>query len=275
MSVSVLILTLNEETNLRGCLESVAWSDDIVVFDSYSTDRTVNIAKEFGARIIRREFDNWSSHQNWAVQNIKFKYPWVYHTDADERCDDELRNELTELSEMENGFSAFQVRRKNFLMGKWLKHAQLYPTWITRVFRPEKIRYERLVNPVAILDGEVGQLEGHIIHYPFSHGIAHWYARHNNYSDMEAQELVKEILESSDYKGIFCKNAARRRKAIKQIAYRMPCRPLLMWLYLMLVRRAFLDGMPGLTYCRLRAIYEYMIDLKVRELRRHKKGLPI
>ncbi len=70
-------------------------------------------------------------------------------------------------------------------MGHWLKHAQLYPTWLVRLFRPARIRYERLVNPVAIVDGPVGHSGAHIIHYPFSHGVSHWLARHNRYSDME------------------------------------------------------------------------------------------
>lgn len=275
MSVSVLILTLNEEKNLPGCLESVSWSDDIVVFDSYSTDRTVEIANEFGARVVQRKFDNWSRHQNWAVQNIDFMYPWVYYTDADECCDEELKTELLRIYEVGKEFSAFQVRRKDYFMGKWLKRAQLYPTWITRVFRPEKIRYERLVNPVAIVEGNTGQLQGHIIHYPFSHGISHWYARHNNYSDMEAIDLVKETSSNSDWKGIFCSDSTRRRKALKQLAYKMPLRPAMLWFYLMFVRGGFLDGMPGIHYSLMRAIYEYMIDLKVKELRRGEKNLPI
>ena len=191
MSVSVMILTLNEETNLRECLASLAWSDDIVVFDSFSTDQTCAIAEAAGARVVQRKFDNWSAHQNWAVTNIGFKHPWVLYMDADERCTAELRAEVLASARAGSAHAAYRIRRKDYFMGRWLKHAQLYPTWLVRLFRPEKIRYERLVNPVATVDGSIGELSGHIDHYPFSHGVAHWIARHNKYSDMEAVEAVK------------------------------------------------------------------------------------
>lgn len=191
MTVSVLILTLNEEINLDACLDSLAWCDDIVVLDSFSTDRTIDIAKARGARVVQRVFDNWSAHQNWAVQNIEFKHPWVLYLDADERCAPDLRDEALRCARSDAPESAFRIRRKDFYMGRWLKHAQLYPSWFVRLFRPKKIRYERLVNPVAIVDGVTGTVDAHILHYPFSHGIAHWIARHNRYSDFEATEALK------------------------------------------------------------------------------------
>lgn len=274
MSISVLILTLNEELNLPVCLESVSWSDDVVVLDSFSSDRTVEIAEAVGARVIPREFDNWSAHQNWAVKNIEFKYPWVFYLDADERCDETLVEELQTIDMKAQEYSAYQVRRKDYFMGRWLRRAQLYPTWITRIFRPEKIRYERLVNPVVIVDGQVGRLSGHLIHYPFSHGIRQWYARHNNYSDMEAIDLFKETKEKAGVWAIFG-NSTDRRRALKRIAYKLPYRPVFIFLYLALLRRGFLDGMPGIYYAGMRATYEYMIDLKVNELQRGEKGLPM
>ena len=186
VSVSVLILTLNEEINIEQCLDSLSWCDDVVVLDSLSTDRTVALAEERGARVVKRPFDNWSAHQNWAVTNIDFRHPWVLYLDADERCPDDLRDEVLERARSGATEVAFRMRRKDFFMGQWLKHAQLYPTWLVRLFRPERIRYERLVNPVAIVDGATGELRSHIIHYPFSHGVSHWIARHNRYSDLEA-----------------------------------------------------------------------------------------
>jgi hypothetical protein len=199
----------------------------------------------------------------------------VFYIDADERCDSQLRDELAEIGYKGRDYSAFRLRNKDYFMGKWLRRAQLYPTWTVRVFRPERIRYERLVNPTAVVDGPTGHFQGHRIHYPFSHGIAHWFARHNNYSDMEAAELIQEIREKVDYSGIFSLDSARRRKALKQLAYKMPGRPFILLLYLLFVRMGFLDGKPGIYYAFLRAIYEYMIDLKVRELRRREKGLPL
>ena len=272
-SVSILILTKNEEINIERCIRAVSWSDDIVVFDSYSEDRTVELAEKLGARIVQREFDNWSAHQNWAVQNIRFKHPWVYYTDADETCDNELRNELEHVEELGEGFAAFQVRRKDFFMGRWLKRSQLYPTWFTRVFRPEKIRYERLVNPVAMVEGKTGQFRGHIIHHPFSHGVSHWVDRHNRYSDMEAQDLATEIAAQFRFSDLFSSDASTRRRVLKTLAYRLPGRPMLMFFYLYFFRMGFFDGRPGLRYSMMRSMYEFMIDLKVAE-QRYKQKLP-
>jgi glycosyltransferase involved in cell wall biosynthesis len=276
MSVSVLVLTLNEETNIADCLTSLAWSDDIVVLDSVSKDRTREIALSHGARIVERRFDNWSAHQNWALKTIKFKYPWVLYLDADERCPQELRDEVLRFATPDCIESAFRIRRKDFFMGRWLKHAQLYPTWLIRLFRPEKIRYERLVNPVAVVTGVTGQLEAHILHYPFSHGIGHWIARHNNYSDFESQELFKlrEGVIKAPHANPFSRDPNERRRALKELFFLMPARPLLKFFYYLFWRRGFLDGHAGLTYSALQAIYEYQIDCKYRELLRKKRGLP-
>ncbi len=161
-------------------------------------------------------------------------------------------------------------------MGQWLKHAQLYPTWLVRLFRPERIRYERLVNPIALVDGALGNLDGHILHYPFSHGISHWIARHNNYSDFESHELLKLREGTTDSGGkLLSRDPIERRRALKGLFFRLPGRPLIKFLYYLIWRRGFLDGHAGLTYSTLQAIYEYQIDCKYRELLRRKQGLPV
>jgi glycosyltransferase involved in cell wall biosynthesis len=257
VTVSVLVLTLNEEINIGACLESLAWCDDIVVLDSLSTDRTRAVAEERGARVVTRAFDNWSAHQNWAVANIEFRHPWVLYFDADERCPPELRDEVQERARADAPEAAFRVRRKDFFMGRWLRHAQLYPTWLVRLFRPQQIRYERLVNPVAVVTGSTGELRGHIIHYPFSHGVSHWIARHNRYSDMEAIEAEKARRRTGGGGMLWSRDPNERRRALKDIFFR------------------FLDGHAGLTYATLQAIYEYMIACKGAELERRRRGLPV
>src|SRR5262249_6878878 len=142
------------------------------------------------------------------------------------------------------------------------------PTWLVRLFRPARIRYERLVNPVAVVDGPVGELRGHIIHYPFSHGVTHWIARHNRYSDMEAVEAVKVHNGSLALAGLWSRDPNERRRALKDIFFRMPARPLAKFLYYYGWRRGFLDGRAGLTYATLQAMYEYMIACKSAELDR-------
>jgi glycosyltransferase involved in cell wall biosynthesis len=94
MPISILILTLNEETNIGACLDSLAGFDDVVVLDSLSKDRTKEIALAKGARVVERPFDNWAAHQNWAMDTIPFRNPWVFYLDADERMTPELRAEI-------------------------------------------------------------------------------------------------------------------------------------------------------------------------------------
>lgn len=272
--VSVVILTKNEENNIPGCLESLRFSDDVVLYDSYSTDKTVELARGFAnVTVVQRTFDNWSAHQNWGVQNIKFKHPWVLYVDADERPDDVMIAEVQQLADPSSPVSAYRCRRKDMFLGTWLRHAQLYPTWFVRLFRPEKIRYERLVNPIAIVDGPIEQMQGHLIHYPFSKGISQWFDRHNSYSSFEAQEQLKVVGgQAQPLSKLFSKDPNDRRAVLKDIFFRLPLRPHVKWMYYVFWRRAFLDGWPGMAYARMQFIYEHMIQLKARELQYKRDG---
>lgn len=275
--ISVLVLTLNEAENLPKCLESLSWSDDIVVLDSFSTDNTVEIAKRHGARVVQRKFDNWSAHQNWMLENIQFKNSWVYYSDADEVVTPELRDEMLQtVRDSKRREVAYRLRYKNFFMGRWIRHCGIYPTWILRLFRPEKVRWERLVNPVPKVDGPEGRLRSHFEHYSFNNGLNAWFEKHNRYSWQEAQESLKSVA-SGDWspRDLLSNDPARRRRALKELSFRLPFRPTLRFAYMYLLRLGFLDGIPGYHYCRMLAIYEYMIVLKMKEIRRRQAGLPM
>lgn len=274
MSLSILILTLNEESNLVDCINSVRWFDDIVVLDSFSSDRTVKIAEEMGARVVQRRFDNWSAHQNWALEHITFEHPWVFYLDADERMTEELREELLAIADDVSRVPvAYYCGRQNMFMGRWIKHA-MPPGLIMRFFRPPHVRFQRLVNPVPVIDGPHGYLAGMLAHYNFSKGISEWIDKHNRYSQLEAQEGMKLIHQSSaDEPRLFDADPALRRRALKNLSFRLPLRPLIKFLYFYVWQRGWLDGRAGLTYCVLQAFYEYMIVLKMRELERQQRGL--
>jgi glycosyltransferase involved in cell wall biosynthesis len=249
-------------------LASVAWSDDVHVLDSKSTDRTVAIAREYGAQVTERAFDNWAAHQNWALANLPFRHPWVFYIDADERATPELREAMRAAVGAPGEAVAFQVERRDFLMSTWLQHVQVSAFYM-RLFRPEKMHYERLVNPVSIPSGPVGRLSGYLDHFPFSKGIAHWIERHNSYSTFEALQIITDgdAADASVRAALFEKDFHRRRYHQKALFYRMPGRPFAKFLLLYLVKRGFLDGRAGLTYSVLQSIYEYLIVLKTRELR--------
>ncbi len=277
MGVSILVQTLNEEQNLPICLHSVAFSDDIVVLDSFSTDGTEQVARAAGARFFQRQYDGRAANQNWAVENIRFKHPWVYYTDADEVVTDELREEILRVTgAADRPEVLFRVRFKNMFMGRFLRHSSLYPTWVPRLFRPEKIRWERGANPVAIVDGPEGKLEEHFLHYSFRKGMVDWFAKHNKYSSYEAAETDKELQHRTFRWGdLFAGSPAVRRQALKKLSFRLPGRPLAKFAYMYFLRLGFLDGMAGLHYCLLQSVYEYQIVIKVEELRRQQAGLPL
>jgi glycosyltransferase involved in cell wall biosynthesis len=266
--ISVLILTRNEEQDLPACLDSVSWADDIHVFDSFSTDRTLEIARHFGAHIHQRAFDNWAAHQNWGLAHIPFRHAWVFYLDADEVVTPALAAALRAVVQQPGENVAFRIQRRDFLDGTWLRHVQTSPFYL-RLFRPEKMRYERLVNPVSIPDGPVGQLPGYLDHFPFSKGIGHWFQRHNQYSTLEAREIVARAGVPFSLRAAFTEpDFHRRRSHQKALFYRLPARPLLKFLLLYLGKRGFLDGRAGLHYSLLQSIYEYFIVLKTKELRR-------
>lgn len=270
--VSVLILTKNEEQDLPGCLASVAWSDDIHVYDSLSTDRTVEIAEAAGAKVTKRAFDNWASHQNWGLANIPFKHEWVFYIDADERMTPELVEAVKHAVSQPADNVAFRVQRRDFFVGTWLKHVQASPFYM-RLFKPGKMRYERLVNPISLADGPVGQVNGYLDHFPFSKGVGHWLDRHNSYSRFEAQQIIanrKEHASFSLLKAFTASDFHEKRFHQKELFYRLPARPLIKFILLYVLKRGFMDGIAGFRYAALQAIYEYMIVLKVDELERGK-----
>ena len=266
--ISILILTRNEEQDLPGCLESVGWSDDVHVLDSCSTDATAAIAQRAGALVTRRPFDNWAAHQNWALANLPFRHPWVFYLDADEVMTPGLaaaaRSAVVNPGEM----VAFQVRRRDFFLGTWLRHVQMNPFYL-RLFRPGSMRYERLVNPVSIPEGPTGRVEGYLDHFPFSKGMSQWLTRHNAYSTLEAQQILANRASGAAFRPLLAFTARtreQRRSQRKEVFYRLPVRPLIKFLLLYIGKRGFLDGQAGLVYATLQAIYEYFIVLKTREL---------
>jgi glycosyltransferase involved in cell wall biosynthesis len=269
--ISVLILTRNEEHDLPGCLDSVAWCDDVHVFDSLSTDCTREIATARGAHVATRPFDGYASQRNAALHGLPFKHPWVLSIDADERVPASLARELAEFAAHAPGdVAACRARRRDFLGDRWLKHCQLSPYYI-RLVRPSRVRYDREVNEMLTVDGAIHGLREPFDHYPFSKGLRHWLDRHNLYSDMEAQCVLDSRAGAADFsvaKALFARDFNERRRHQKELFYRVPLRPLAKFLYLYVWRRGFLDGSAGFTYAMLQAFYEYTIVLKTRELKR-------
>jgi glycosyltransferase involved in cell wall biosynthesis len=274
--ISVLILTHNEEQDLPGCLDAVAWCDDIHILDSESTDRTAEIARQRGANVTTRPFDNYAAQRNAGMQ-LPFRHAWVLVLDADERPTSELSAEMPRaIAVAPATVAGFRIRRRDYLWGTWLKHAQLTPYYV-RLLRVGHAHYTRDVNEVVEVNGEIRELQSPFHHLAFSKGITHWMAKHNVYSTKEAELLANGHAThgASLYSALFAPNFHERRVAQKAIFYELPARPLIKWLYMMFVRGALLDGSAGVMYATLHSFYEFLIEVKYRELVRRREGKPL
>jgi len=276
MSISVLILTLDEEVNLAGCLDSVAWCDDVVVLDSFSRDRTVDIARERGVRLYQRAFDNYANQRNFGLRALEYRHPWLLMLDADERVPDDLRVEMEAATRAAGDKVAlFSMRRRDHLFGRWIPRSSGYPTWFGRLVRVGRAWVQRPINEEFHADGEVASLQGHLDHYPFNKGFSAWIEKHDRYSTMEARLRALETGKDERWRGLFAPDPSRRRRAQKVWLNGMPLRPLVVFAGLYFIKGGVLEGRAGLTFSLLRAWYEYFIDCKAHELRRRAAGLPL
>ena len=159
-----------------------------------------------------------------------------------------------------------RMRRRDIWWGRWLKHAQISPFYV-RLVRAGRAHYKREINEVLVVEGDIVDLAQSFDHYPFSKGLDHWISKHNTYSRMEAEVIVKgTLIKPSWYIALLGDDFNERRVHQKAIFYRLPARPFVKFLYMLVVRRAFLDGWPGVRYAILQAIYEYFIVLKTKEM---------
>ncbi len=274
LEVSAIILTLNEERNIAECIRTLReWCDDIVVYDSFSTDRTVELANAEGARVFQRKFDNYASQRNAALREVEYPGEWVLMVDADERWGKAIGDLIfTAIEDTDNSdASIFHFQRKDIFFGKWLKHNIGAGTWTGRLLKRADVSVERDINEEYHCTGRKVYLDGErFLHYPFNNGIAWWFHRHNRYSDMEAKRLLAERSEAIAWKALWGHDPILRRKTLKQILYRVPLRPVWMFFAIYIFKFGFMDGMAGFHYSVMRSIYEYMIDLKIKELRFNK-----
>jgi glycosyltransferase involved in cell wall biosynthesis len=267
--ISVLILTLNEEQNLPVCLPSLSWCDDVVILDSYSDDRTEQLASATGARFVQRTFDNYAAQRNYGLNDISYKHDWLLMVDADEAVPPELVTEMqAQLKNGESNTAIYRMRRKDHFLGRWIKHSSGYPTWFGRLIKIGSVQVEREINEEYVTDGDVGYLQEHLYHYPFNKGIASWIDKHNRYSTMEAKLLIEGGSATPSFGDFFSNDPTDRRRTVKGLVYRMPGRPLAMFFALYVLKRGFLDGRAGFVFSVLRAFYEFMINCKVKEYKK-------
>jgi glycosyltransferase involved in cell wall biosynthesis len=271
--LSVLVPTLNEELNLPACLASVAWADEVFVVDSFSSDRTVEIAEQHGATVVQHAWENYSRQKNWALDNMPFRNEWLLIVDADERVTPELRAELEHLlAKSKQPCDGYYVNRKFIFLGHWISHAGWYPSWSLRLFRHRLGRYDdREVHEHIILDGQVGYLQHDLLHED-QRDLEAFVARHNRYSSLEAAARFKVERGAADRArlpvSLLASPVQRKRFLRERIWPAIPAKPLALFLYMYVLRRGFLDGRAGLALSVFHAWQEFMVGLKLAELRR-------
>lgn len=272
--LSVLVPTLDEELNLPRCLESVAWADQLLVVDSYSSDRTVEIARHFTPHVYQHKFENYSAQKNWALDNLPFAHEWVFILDADERASLELKTEIEGIVRGEGRTVGYYVNRRFIFLGRWIKHSGWYPSWNLRLFKYGLARYdERAVHEHMVVKGPVGYLRNDLLHLD-ERPLEAFVARHNRYSSLEATERLKALRTHNPTRltaDLFGDPVVRKRFLRERIWPRLPAKPLMLFLYMYFLRLGFLDGWQGFAFCMFHFFQELMVGLKMREMRARER----
>ena len=269
--ISVIILTKNEEKDLPSCLGSLKWCDDIHVLDSGSTDRTVEIAKSFDAKISSNPFESFGKQRNFAIDHIEVKYPWILFLDADEHVTPQFHAEMiNRVSSASSDVAGFYCCWKMMLDGVWLKHCDNFPKWQFRLMFKGRARFTDFGHGQKEdqIIGNIEYLKEPYLHYGFSKGWFAWIERHNKYS---TQEAVSRLGSKPPLKNILSKHGSVRNPALKSHLSNIPGWPLLRFLQAYFFSLGFLEGKAGFIYCLNMAYYEFLIKIKMREIRNAKQ----
>lgn len=272
--VSLIVPIRNEAGNLPRCLQSVRWADEIFVVDSQSTDGSLAIAQEHGAQVVQFHFNGtWPKKKNWALENLPFRNEWVFILDADEVLPPGAEEEFARAIANAGENAGYWINRRFMFLGRWLRHAY-YPNWNLRLFRHALGRYEKLtdadthsgdneVHEHVIVQGPTGRLRCEMDHYAFP-SVEVFVEKHNRYSNWEARVSADRSLQGSA--AWIRSGPVERRRKLKLLSQRLPCRPLLRFLYIYLWQKGFLDGREGYYFARLHAVYEFLSVAKTYEL---------
>lgn len=271
LPLSVLILTLNEEENLPACLRSVADCADVVVLDSGSTDRTVEIARAAGARVFTHPFQDFADQRNHAHAAIAFRHPWVFHLDADEAMTPDLAAECAALPATA-ALDGYYAAPRMMFDGRWLRHCTDYPAWQARCVRARGFRFVQVGHGQREApDMRMGFLRHGYHHDISAPDLSAWDAKHRRYAQEEAARYLEERRPAAQvWRSLFAGQALERRRALKQLSYALPCRPLLRFVYQYFLRGGFLDGATAARYCRLLARYERFAAEEIRRQRQSR-----
>jgi glycosyltransferase involved in cell wall biosynthesis len=248
MRLSVTVIALNEEANIVPCLESVRFADEIVVVDSGSTDRTVELARRYTDRIFISDWQGFGKTKNFALSQARME--WVFSLDTDERVPEGLRQEILNIVKADGPLAGYKIPRKNYVSGRWIRHLGWYPDYTLRLFRRGQGRFrERQVHEEVQVNGPVGLLQHPLEHYSYN-DLSEYAARQDRYARLAAREM----------------RHAGRRPFPGELLWR----PALTFFNLFVLKRGFLEGGLGLKLALQSSRYNYLKYHYLRELLNHE-----
>ncbi len=266
---SIYILTYNEELDIAACLDSAMLSDDIIVVDSFSSDRTVEIAHQYPVRFVQHAFESHGRQRTWMLESILPKHEWVYILEADERMTPELFAEC-EKAIHNPDYIGYYVAERVMFMNRWIRRSTQYPRYQLRLFRHGKVWFTDYGHTEReVCEGATSFLTETYPHYTCSKGLSRWIEKHNRYSTDEAKETLCQLETGTvSWRGLLLgRSEVERRRALKDVSLRLPARPLLRFFYMYFLLGGCLDGQAGFAWCMLQTFYEYLILLKVWEMK--------
>ena len=238
-SIAALIITHNEEKNIRECLESINWCDEIVLVDSYSEDGTIDIARQYTNKVYLREFDNFASQRNYALEKIESE--WVLVIDADERVSGELRKEIiNKIADSEH--VGYKIPFKNYFLGKWIKQCGWYPDYHLRLFKTNQGIFKNKVHEKIELNGKIKKVSGNIEHHTYK-SLASFIKKTNYYTSLAAEDYYLQ------------------RKKFRKLD--LIINPLWRFISMFFLKKGFKDGIHGFI---LSLLYSYYVFIKYAKL---------
>ena len=263
LPVSVIMLTLNVDYHLAEAIKNIKpWSSGIFILDSCSTDRTVDIALQHGVNIAQRRFTNFGDQWNFALEHFPVTTPWTMKLDPDERVTPKLMEEIGQAIQCPDSASGYDVPIRAWFMGKPLRPS----IRVTRLWRTGQCKFsDVIVNEHMVIHGKIGHLKNFIEHHD-SPDLTHWMDKQNRYTTMEA--IMKTKRHDLPIPPKLFGNKLERRMFFKKHFNRIPFRYIIYWIYLMMIRGAWRDGVAGTHWTRLRVEVLRMIELKAQEMLR-------
>ncbi len=275
-SLSVIILTLNEQKHIERCIKSLTpFASDIYIVDAGSTDNTTELARAAGAKVYENPWVNYATQFNWALENIPIQTEWVMRMDADEFVTDKLADNIKKkLPELDKKITGIYVNRRVYFMGRWIRHGGYYPTKLLRIWRNQKGRCEErwMDEHIYLFEGQSIQIKGDIVDDNLNN-ITWWTAKHNNYATREAIDLLNIKYRFIPARGLVAETVGHqdsRKRWLKEAVYSRlspGCRALIYFLFRYFVRLGFLDGFKGTIFHILQGFwYRFLVDVKIYEI---------